>query len=138
MIRSLAYGLIVCLVVLACSPSTARTLGVTLPGTAEIRPLPAVLVDQAGLVETISAEAPLAAEPSLTNPPGELDVLLVTWIGGTCDHRVEFVFDRGAEAYSLTGVTDRDSGCTLAGVLRSIRIEMSAPVPAADVVVKGP
>ena len=130
--RLLACALSICLVVVGCSPSMGRSFAVTIPGQAGISPLLTVLLDKSGVIESIAAEVPTATESDIdvANPPGEPDVLLVTWIGGTCDHRVEFVFDGGADAYTLSGVTERDSGCTLSGIARSIRMQMSTPVSA--------
>lgn len=137
---SLACALSICLVVVGCSPSVGRSFAVTIPGQASISPLLAVLLDKSGVIQSVAAEVPAATESdsAITNPPEEPDVLLVTWIGGTCDHRVEFVFDGGADAYTLSGVTERDSGCTLSGIARSIRIQLSTPVPADTVEFQSP
>lgn len=137
---SLACALTICLVVAGCSPSMGRSFAVTVPGQGSISSLLAVLVDTSGVIQSVAAVVPAATESNsaVTNPPGEPDVLLVTWIGGACDHRVEFVFDGGADSYTLSGVTERDSGCTLSGIARSIRIQLSTPVPADAVEFQSP
>jgi hypothetical protein len=72
-----------------------------------------------------------AFESGVTNPPGRQDQLIVTWLGGLCDEhahvRLEAV-DPLTVRVSLR--TERADSCLLAGVTRSVILDLAEPMAA--------
>ncbi len=100
-------------------------------------PLPVVLEDRTGLVTAIGQPA-LAGEFSfrdgVTNMPGRMDQLAVTWLTGACTLGSHMTFEPIDGGYRLS-VADRDSGgaCILIGYGRTMTIDLDAPVDAGTV-----
>ena len=124
---ALVVGL--CLVLAAgCLPSD-RGFGVVIPGEGLQKALAVSLNDKAGILDGIALGEPTGGtEPAISSLPDHQDVLVVTWIGGECDHRVNFVLDDDGGSYVLTGTAERDAGCTLVGIIRTIQVDLSKDV----------
>ncbi len=127
----LAFGL--AMVVGGCFV-TDHNFGVVMPADGTIKPLAVSLTDRSGIVESIAVGEPTGTgDAEVSNAADRGDLLLVSWTGGGCDHRVSFTFDDDGGGYALSGTTDRDSSCLLVGVLREIRIDLLKDVSASKV-----
>lgn len=91
-----------------------------------------VLEDRTGLVAGIAIARP-GREDSVADPPGVDRVLVVTWLGGACDHWVSLLFERAESGYRLEERTYRAGFCIMIGVPRAVAIHLKAPVDAASV-----
>lgn len=110
----------------------------TFPGGGDGPPaMPVVLEDRTGLVREIGLP-PLAGDfhfpDGVTNMPGRMDQLAVTWLSGECTDRSAIVFEPTADGYLLAvTVIDRPGGCFLIGYGRTLAIQLTAPVEASRV-----
>lgn len=101
--------------------------------------VPVIVYDETATVEVVdSAPSDATVSPGVANAPGAPDVLVATWLGGTCDRRVNFDFTGDGRTYTLRGRTLRDSGCTLTGITRSIVLKLKSSVQADSVTFIGP
>ena len=81
--------------------STPITLGYP-ASTAGADPLPMSLVDQTGLVTSMTAVPAGSASAGVEVAPGVANALRVSWQGGPCDDRVTLVLnDVGGGSYEL-------------------------------------
>lgn len=114
----------------------------TLPGASSYGALPVLLRDGTGLVVRLRAADPPAADVanagSIENPAAESTTLLVDWLGGACDDRVDMALERRGSEYLLEMRTDTgfDLGCVALGVRRTVAIELSTDVDAAAVTLR--
>ena len=138
--RSAVAAVIVALLLAACLPPSGRQFQATL-GIAADEPLPVTLGDQTGLVEGI--------EPAwLDNPPPVSSFTLASgrsphefvalWLGGLCDNEAILSLTATASGYAMHIEVRRKFGsCPGAGVVRSLRIELSKPVDPDTVTLSG-
>jgi hypothetical protein len=77
---------------------------------------------------------------TVENPPGQMNVLVVRWLGGACDDRAELALAPAADGYALSLETVRKLGlgCTGAGVPRAVNVILSRGVDASTVSVNRP
>ena len=106
------------------------------PGREHIAPLPVVLDDRTGLVAGMALSTP-TIEDGVTNPAGDERSLLVSWLGGACDHRVWMLFERADSGFRLAMRTERATGCILMGIGRAVLLPLRWPVDAATVRFQG-
>ena len=127
------------LVLWGCSPQRVETFTVTLRDASGSN-LPVFVNDNTSTIERVDGLAITDATTpvGVANAPEGQDVLVATWLGGTCDRRVSFDFTKDGTEYLLSGHTVRDAGCTLAGVTRSIVIKLGSPVSAESVTFGSP
>ena len=73
------------------------------------------------------------------NPPGQPDVLIVPWTGGTCDEQTDIEVAANGSGLSISITTATAAGdCDAMGVAHAIRLTGSAAVPVASVTVTMP
>lgn len=95
----------------------------------------------AGNVIGIDAAAPVdatGADRGIASLADHPEVLEVRWLGGACDHAVDFVWSATPGGYTLGGQTDRDAGCSLVGIRHVIHIRLDDQVMASAVEFVGP
>lgn len=128
-------GWIVALVLVACTAGGGR-FELVVPGEDGAPALPLALEDRTGLVSGIARRdrGVLLHEDGVANAPGRSDLLAVTWVTGFCTEASGMIFERAAGGYVLTVVTrDRPGPCELVGFVRTVIIQLTAPVDAATV-----
>jgi hypothetical protein len=113
-----------------CTPSLpGRQLSYTFPALrGSIAPLPVVLTDHVGAVVSIG-EAPEGLQPAAAEGfmtvPGRPTALVLHWVGGACDSRVD-VDVQGTDALEFTlKVTARPGPCEAMGVLRAVEVTLA-------------
>ena len=122
---------LVAVVIVACLP--ARTIETRFEAFPDVEALRIVVHDKTGLIVAVQPAPPDLVREGVSNVPGRPDVLLVKWVGGMCDKKTDLTFEREALRYRFVEQTDRASGCLLAGIFRTLQIQLSAGVPAAAV-----
>ena len=138
--RLRAICLLSAAVVLAgCGPPAGTLFHVTLTDAAGDYALPVTLGDTTELVVSMEA-APVDAvgqTPSVIADPTNARALIVSWLGGMCEDEAVIGFwpyDVGYGMYVASrGGPGLFGGCPGGAVVRSVRIMLSSPVPAADV-----
>jgi hypothetical protein len=112
----------------------ARHFSLVLTDDRPIEDLPVTFEDRTGLVEAVGPAQPGQFNLGQGVSPGEgPSELVISWVGGTCDHRTHLVLDARDGRYTVVETTDRASTCTLAGVVRTVTIALSSPLKAEDV-----
>jgi hypothetical protein len=104
---------------------------VTVPGGELHDPLPVTLEDRTGWVTDMGVAPPHDVPDGVTNPVGDPRRLIVTWLGGLCDESVRLTVETGPQdtLRVLVG-TDRPDGCLLAGVMRTVVVDVDRPIAA--------
>jgi hypothetical protein len=96
-------------------------------------PVPISLVDQTGLVTSLTLAPDAAAGSGVEAAPGSVNALLVSWEGGPCDDRETLVLnDIGGGRYELA-IHDHPPitagvSCDESTVLRAIEISFKQPL----------
>ena len=117
---------------------------VRLPGGQSHSSIGVELRDATGLVTAVELGPPPGPEDfdfraggTVENVPGQASVLVVRWLGGACDDRVDMAFERVEAAYVLAMHTDTgfDLGCIAMGVARTVAIDLSTAIDARDVTI---
>jgi hypothetical protein len=149
-VRRLIAGLLVILIVAAGLVAMSGVLdprprfSVQLPGGESHSSIGVELRDATGLVTAMEAGAPPAPEDfdiraggTVENAPGRASVLVVRWLGGACDDRVDMAFERVESAHVLAMHIDTgfDLGCIAMGVARTVAIDLSTAIDARDVTI---
>ena len=107
------------------------------------RPLPVILGDETGLVvgvEPVSMDFTTWTDtPPLRADPADARAAVLSFLGGMCDQDVKLAFRLHEAVYELrVDVAQKlGLGCPAAGVMRSVRIVTSEPLPVASVLVIG-
>ncbi len=94
--------------------------------------------DDSGRIDSVEIDPAgvTAAEP-VSNPVGQPNVLLVSWVGGACDRQTDIGISGAAAGLALTIRTTVAPGdCDAIGVDHLLRITASQPLPAAAVTVR--
>jgi hypothetical protein len=109
----------------------ARLFSVNVSGDGIVNDLPVTVEDRTDLVRAVGPALPgqfnlengvrVGADPSQ---------LVVTWLGGTCDYRTHLLFERLEDGYLVSERTDSATSCNAAGFVRTVTMELSAPVDA--------
>lgn len=120
--------MIVGLLIVACLPG--RTFETRFEAIPNVDALPVALHDETGMIAAVQPASTDFSLAGVTNPPGRPDVLLVSWVGGMCDSKVDLQFVRDALRYRFMEHTDRASACLLAGIFRTLRVQLTRPVAA--------
>ena len=117
---------------------------VQLPGGESHSAIGVELRDASGLVTAMEPgltpgpeDFDFRASGTVENAPGQASVLVVRWLGGACDDRVDMAFERVESAYVLAMHTDTgfDLGCIAMGVARTVAIDLSTAIDARDVTI---
>lgn len=109
--------------------SSDRTFRVEFAARQGVDALPVTVVDRTGaitLVE-IAPGAPIG-RGHMSSIPGRPNLLILSWIGGTCDHATELRFERRDDGYELSEHTDRADNCDLMGIPRAIALHLSLAI----------
>jgi hypothetical protein len=131
-VRGHAPVLLLVVMLAGCAPSAARTFELEFPGRELVAPLVVIVEDRAGIVTGIGA-GPGDAPDGVTQLPGRTDALVVVWLGGMCDKRATLTVDASFGGYTITEKTERANSCRLAGVGRSVVLQLGRPVSAETV-----
>ena len=107
---------------------------VTLPAAPEVAALPVTVVDTAAIVRHAGPadDGPSdLSSTSIDGIPGRDDAIRVAWLGGQCADRATVTVSALDGRYRVT-VEEHSSAtaCSLAGVRRSILLELIAPIGA--------
>jgi hypothetical protein len=105
--------------------------------------IPLTVTDSSGLVANVTLDVPPDATmpplyPGLVavNPAGRRDVLVLGWLGGVCDERIDVAIGASAEPggldISLTE-SSRASTCVLIGIGHTVTLWLTSEVDAAAV-----
>jgi hypothetical protein len=97
---------------------------------AGIQALPTTLVDATGTVTAVivAVDVPIVGDGP-TAVAGDANSVVVTWMGGMCDRRVDLRLEERDGGLRLSGTTQADfGGCRLAGISRSLVIRFLLPV----------
>jgi hypothetical protein len=130
-VRWLALN-VVSLVLVACGAGIGMGVHqVTVPGGELHDPLPVTLEDRTGWVTSMGGAPPGDHPDGVTNPAGDPTQLVVTWLGGLCDDAARLTLEAGPrDTLRVLVRTDRPNGCLLAGVMRTVVVEVDRPVAA--------
>ncbi|MHB8890783.1 MAG: hypothetical protein ACYC65_01925 [Candidatus Limnocylindrales bacterium] len=96
--------------------------------------------DTSGRIDNVEIDpAGVGGFGAIANPPGQTNVLIVPWTGGTCDEQtdIEISADVAGLAISTTTTTSA-AECDAMGVGHVLRITGLAAIPAATVTVTKP
>jgi hypothetical protein len=119
-----------------CTTSTEpeiRDIQGVFPARGRTMELPFVVSDQLGLIKTVSLAEP-RIDDGVTQVTGRGDAIYLQWTGGMCDRQVSIVFDRTLDGPVLGVATERGfGGCLLAGIARTLRLDLSEPLDASTV-----
>jgi len=132
--------LLVASFVSACQPA-GRVFQATL-GPAD-RPLPVSLTDETGLIVGLEAVAmnftTWTDTPPLRGDPADGRAAILSFLGGMCDQDAKLAFRLHEGVYELRlNLQEKlGLGCPAAGVMRSVRLVTSEPIPVATVLVVG-
>ena len=138
---AIALGLFATVLVAACQPE-GRVFETTL-GTELNAPLPIILTDETALVTGIAQAAvdpsTTGNEPAVQAHPGDPNGLVLTWLGGACDHdaAVHFQVLNGGYVLNLATHEKVGLGCVASAVARAVRITVSRPIPVDSITVAG-
>lgn len=130
--RSVARSLALAMLLAGCGLSAERTFQLELPGRELVDPLAVLVVDRASIVVGIGP-APGGAPDGVTLQPGRTDALVVTWLAGMCDRLATLTLEARFGGYTITEQTDRAGSCLLAGVGRSVVLQLGRPISAESV-----
>ena len=133
--RRTALGIVFAAAVVACGPPAGRLFNTTLTNPDGSYPLPVTLGDQTNLVVGIE-QGPREPfpdfEPAVRSDPADPKALIVTWLGGACEHETVVSFWPEGDGYYLMissrGGPSLFGGCPAIGLFRAIRIKTSEPV----------
>ena len=108
------------------SPSPAAVI----PAAGDVKALPIVLVDPAGLVRTVVPGGPDVGFDRGVEPiAGSQTAAVVRWIGGVCDIRTSVTVTLRGTVIEIKLSTEAGfGGCVAAGVFRTITIDFSQPI----------
>jgi hypothetical protein len=122
----------VSLVLVACGIGTGMGVHqVTVPGGELHDPLPVTLEDRTGRVTGMSVGPDDDVPDGVSNPAGDPTRLVVAWLGGLCDDAATLTLETGPQdTLRLLVRTDRPDGCLLAGVMRTVVLDVDRPVAA--------
>jgi len=112
-----------------------RAIDGAFPAQGDVAALPIRVSDALGLIRSVSIVPADAGHEGVSQVPGREDAIYLQWLGGMCDRSTVVVVDRNGESIGLTISTERDfGGCRLAGISRTLMLELSEPVDASTVV----
>lgn len=131
-----AAGLVLTLLVTACGPPAGTLFRTTLASADGSYPMPVTLGDTTGLVVSIESvvleDWPGFDGPRVTGDPANPHVLVLSWLGGACEDETVIGFWPDEERYGMyvapRGGPGLFGGCVGIGLVRAIRITLSAPV----------
>jgi hypothetical protein len=107
----------------------ARPFSIELPGDIVVDDLPVTLEDKTGLVQAIGLALPGQFNLVEGVGPGDnASMLVVSWLGGSCDVRTHLTFDRRDGGYVIEATTEGTSPCRSSGHLRTVTLLMAEPV----------
>lgn len=146
--RTLVVAVTLAALIGACGSPAGRQFSTTLVHTSLDNAagdylLPVVLGDQTNLVTAIESAEAAATDPrpdlSVNVDPSDPNAIIALWLGGLCDSDASLAFQRSDWGYALHLETHQKIGvgCPAAGIGRAVRIKMSKPVPATDIVPSG-
>lgn len=145
--KSLAAGLVLAVLVAACSTETARTaqpagsfFRTTIP-TYSV--LPVTLLDETGLVVGIgswSAEFQWTNEALVQADPADPNAFVIYWMGVHAERQASISFATTTSGYAVHLEIEfkTQGGGTLVALPRAVRIKTSSPVAIESIVVTGP
>ena len=112
-----------------------RAIDGAFPAQGDISALPVRVSDVPGVIRAVSVVAADGGQEGVTQVPGRDDALYLQWLGGMmCDRAAEVVVDRASAGLLVTISTERDlGGCRMAGITRTLMIELNEPVDASTV-----
>lgn len=91
--------------------------------------------DTSGRIDNVEID-PEGSDPfgEIANPPGQPNVLIVPWTGGSCDEQTDIEIVADGAGLSISMSTRSTAGaCDAMGVGHLLRITGSSPLPAAAV-----
>jgi endonuclease/exonuclease/phosphatase (EEP) superfamily protein YafD len=111
------------------SPRVAdRRFEETFPAQGDIKALPIVVTDRTGLIRSIELQPGNAPEDGISVMPARPSSLVVSWLGGMCDERVDVAFGTFGPSARVAVSTKRAGGCLLAGIGRSVILNLDRPI----------
>lgn len=94
--------------------------------------------DTSGRIDDVEVDPP-AMDPvpdAVVNPPGQPNVLVVTWTGGACDERTDIEIAANGPGLAITiNTTVANRDCDAIGIGHVLRLTSSQPLPANAVTV---
>jgi hypothetical protein len=140
--RMVGLTLLTAALVVGCQ-SSGKSFRTTLRPESE-KPVQVTLTDETTLVTQVTP-APADAATIPNDPAVHLDEadpnrLVLTWLGGVCDHDAAVWFGSQNGAYVMSVAIHEEiglGGCPGAGVPRAIGITTSRPIPVGSIVVAG-
>jgi hypothetical protein len=135
-IRLLATAAVLLILVGGCDRFAAgRTYELVLQQPEAFEELPVRVVDSTGLVSDVAVRdaevlPPFDGRGGLSSPPGRPNELLVQWVGGACDERVEIAVSRGGEGrlHLELQTAPASQDCDAIGVGRAVWLVLLGPV----------
>jgi hypothetical protein len=131
----LPAALLVALLAGGCGPPAGTLFRTTLSNADGSYSMPFTLGDTTGLVVSIEPtvlEAWPGDEPAVTADPADPNVLILSWMGGACEDETVAGFwpvdDRFGMYVAPRAGSGGFGGCPAIGLLRAVRITLSAPV----------
>ncbi len=121
----------------SAAPAGPRAIDGAFPAQGDIAALPVRVSDLRGVVRNVSVVAADAGHEGVSQVLGRDDAVYLQWIGGMCDRGAEVVVDRAGAGLLVTISTQRDfGGCRMAGISRTLMLELVEPVDASTVALK--
>lgn len=137
--RPIMLALLAVVVLTAAGCETTRILGprtwTAAAESANGRTFVVNVRDTSGRIDSVEID-PAGADPfgEITNPPGQPNVLLVPWTGGSCDEQTDIEIAANGAGLSISLSTRSTAGaCDAMGVGHLLRITGTSPLPAAAV-----
>lgn len=113
----------------------------TEPSDFPLNALHATIVDNTGLVVRCEKpDAPMVDwiddhPPQIGNPGGDLGLLQIEWVGNPCQAAFDYTFSRSGNAFDIEGrSTYTGEFCILPRVIHMVRLTLSGPVEASNVI----
>lgn len=96
------------------------------------------VADTSGRIENAEIDPPnLPAMGDIANPPGQPNVVVVSWTGGACDALTDITITSAGNGLAIEiRITRAPGDCDAIGIGHALRLTGSAPLPAGAVTVR--
>jgi hypothetical protein len=114
----------------ACGLIPRPAPALVIPAAGDVRELPLVIVDPAGLVRSVAAGGPhVAFDFGVERIAGSETSAAVHWLGGMCDIQATAALALTGNVIEISLATDERFGaCPAAGVPRTVTIDFAEPI----------
>jgi hypothetical protein len=107
----------------------ARQLSTVVPGRGVVNDLAVTLEDRTGLVRVLGPAQPgqfnIRDGVKTGDDPSQL---VVTWVGGSCDHQTHLTFEARGDGYAIVERTEQADTCDASGLIRTVTFGLTRPI----------